>query len=115
MQAILIYIQCTSRLEVNGRLFVVSDSYISRPLTAAQFSKRLQSLLSTLDVDASGYGSHSCRRGGASWAYRLAIPVDSIRLIGDWRSNAYQQYIAAEEPLIARAFKSIVNGTAVPP
>ena len=114
VQAILLYIQCTSRLEVNGRLFVVSDSYISQPLTAAQFSKRLQFLLSTLDVDASGYGSHICHRGGASWAYRLAMPVDSICLICDWRTNAYQQYIAAEEPLIARALKIMVNGAAVP-
>ena len=79
MQAMLLYIQCTSRLEVNGPLFFVSDSYTSRPLTTAQFAKHL------------------------SWAYRYAIPVDSIRLIGDWRSNAYQQYIAVEEPLIARA------------
>ena len=114
VQAMLQYIQCTSRLEAISPLFVVSDSYLSRPLTAAQFSKRQQSLLSTLGVDASGYGSHSCRRGGASWAYRLAVPVDSIRLIGDWRSNVYQQYIAAEEPLIARALKTMVNGAAVP-
>ena len=53
--------------------------------------------------------SHSPRRGGAMLAYKLAIPVDTICLIGDWPSNAYVTYIEAEGPLVKRALHTIVS------
>ena len=36
VQAMLLYIQCTSKLEAIGPLFVVSDSYLSRPRPSSQ-------------------------------------------------------------------------------
>ena len=43
--------------------------------------------------DASQFSSHSLRRGGAQWAARCGIPAHIIKLLGDWRSDAYLCYI----------------------
>ncbi|KAI8502735.1 hypothetical protein Bbelb_194370 [Branchiostoma belcheri] len=39
------------------------------------------------------YSLHSGRRGGATFAFRAGVPVELIRLQGDWRSNAYLLYL----------------------
>ena len=39
------------------------------------------------------YSSHSFRRGGASYMYGIGMSVESIRLMGDWKSDCYQRYI----------------------
>ena len=39
------------------------------------------------------YSSHSLRRGGASWAAHCGLPGHVIRLLGDWRSEAFMKYI----------------------
>ena len=43
--------------------------------------------------DPALYGSHSLRRGGASWALKCGFSGDLIRLIGDWKSDAYMAYL----------------------
>jgi len=53
--------------------------------------------------DVSSLGSHSFRRGGASWAYQAGVSVDLIRQLGDWSSNAYQLYTLPNRHLLAQA------------
>ena len=43
---------------------------------------------------------HGLRRGGATNAYNMRIPEHAIQLLGDWRSDAYKNYL--EEDLSKR-------------
>ena len=112
VQAMLLYVQGPQSLGVNGPLFITSNGYTDRPLTAALFAQRLKSVLSAIGVNTQSYATHSCRRGGASWGYRLDVPVDTIKVIGDWKSLAYQRYIVTERPLITHAMQRMVDGVA---
>ena len=42
---------------------------------------------------ASDYTSHSLRRGGAQWAAQSGIQPHIIKLLGDWKSEAYLRYL----------------------
>ena len=39
------------------------------------------------------YSSHSFRRGGASLAFESNVTTELIQLHGDWRSDAYKEYL----------------------
>jgi hypothetical protein len=39
------------------------------------------------------FSTHSFRRGGASWAFSSEIPSELIQLYGDWKSDAYKNYL----------------------
>ena len=41
----------------------------------------------------SGYTSHSFRMGAATTASQCGVPVDQIRVLGRWKSDAYTVYI----------------------
>ena len=81
-----------------------------RPLTGPIFSNRIKSLLSELNINTASYAAHSYRRGGATLAYRLGVPVDTIRQLGDWASNSYTAYILPDLPLINACVERMVKG-----
>ena len=39
------------------------------------------------------YSCHSLRHGGVSHAFSRNMPADLIKMIGDWCSECYQQYL----------------------
>ena len=59
--------------------------------------RKLRSVLQKCGVDGSLYGSHSLRRGGASWALKCGVSGELVRILGDWKSDAYRAYL--EVPL----------------
>lgn len=63
------------------------------PLTQAQFTVKLHSCLKAMGVDPRKYSGHSFRRGGATFALQCGLPVDLIKIQGDWNSNAYERYL----------------------
>ena len=63
------------------------------PMTQHLFSDRLKQCLGAIGLDASRYSGHSFRRGGAQFALQCGLPVDLIKLQGDWRSNACDRYL----------------------
>ena len=65
----------------------------NEPLTYRQFQAMLKESISTAGMDATQYSSHSFRRGGASWSFLAGVPTEMIKLMGDWRSDAYLRYI----------------------
>ena len=67
------------------------------PVSYDWFKTRFLGLLDKCGVDRKGFGTHSLRRGGASWALKCGLSADVIRLLGDWSSNAYMCYL--EVPL----------------
>lgn len=64
-----------------------------RLLTQSTFTSRLKSLLKDIGGDATRFGSHSFRRGGASWAFQAGLPGEVIQVLGDWRSDCYKRYL----------------------
>lgn len=100
VSALLTYFSLSKGASPLGPAFVYHQDRIFVPLTYPVFIKRLRLLLSQVGVDPSQYAGHSFRRGGASWALQSGLPGDVIQLMGDWKSDAYKQYLVM--PLTAR-------------
>ena len=64
-----------------------------RILTQSIFTRRLHQLVEATGAPASRYGSHSFRRGGATWAFQAGLPGELIQVMGDWHSECYKQYL----------------------
>jgi hypothetical protein len=77
----------------DGPAFMINTPRGLRPLTCRMFVHRVQECLHSLGLDAHRYAGHSYRRGGASFAYKIGLPVETVRQLGDWKSNAYMSYI----------------------
>ena len=50
--------------------------------------------------DSESYSSHSFRRGGASYMYSIGMSLETIRIMGDWKSNCYQKYIVVDSSMV---------------
>ena len=62
-------------------------------LTYDRFVARVRQCLSACNLEGSQFASHSFRRGGASHCYAIGLLSESIKLIGNWSSSCYLQYI----------------------
>lgn len=70
------------------------------------FLSHLKSTLKRLGIDSSKYAGHSFRRGGVSYGLAQHLPVDLLKLQGDWRSDCYQRYLEPDletKFMVARA------------
>ena len=61
--------------------------------TYKAFMTIMKQLLCDVGVDPSLYGTHSFRRGGATFALEAGVPLDTISLLGDWKSDAMYLYL----------------------
>ena len=57
-------------------------------------------MLNCIGRVSDAYGTHSLRRGGATFAASIGVPRHVIQAIGDWRSDAVDEYIKV--PLASR-------------
>ena len=73
------------------------------PLSPDKFIHILRSLLKDFGDDVSEFGGHSFRRGGCSFGYKQNIDLVSLKILGDWKSEAYSAYIIPSEALLASA------------
>jgi len=62
------------------------------PLTTSLFRRRLSGLTSKCP-GLSGSSTHSLRRGGATWLLTSGVPVATIKILGDWKSDAIFKYL----------------------
>ena len=63
-------------------------------LTYHVFLTKLKSCLSSLGHDTSLYAGHSFRQGGASFAFQTGVPVELIKMLGDWKSDSVLLYLS---------------------
>ena len=77
----------------DGPAFVISQSAQPVPLTVKIFIETVRRALVSSGFDGKQFAGHSFRRGGASHAYQCGISTETIKNIGDWRSNAYENYV----------------------
>ena len=79
-------------------LFQLTDG---NSLTYRRFQGMLRAFLKKVKVDYPGeYSSHSFRRGGTTFCFLCGVPLPLIKVLGNWKSEAYLLYI--EFPLETR-------------
>ena len=64
-----------------------------RAMTPAVARERLNQLFKDMGLIASDYGSHSLRRSGTSHLLMLNVPVETIKVLGDWKSDCVFKYL----------------------
>ena len=80
----------------DGPALVIPSPQGFQPLTAHIFSTRIQACLQAEGLPQGLIATHSFRRGGASLAYKAGVDTETIRQLGDWRSDAFQDYIVLD-------------------
>lgn len=73
-----------------GPLFKFRDG---RPLTRARVVTEVKRALSAAGVDCAHYSGHSFRSGAATTAAKQGIGDATIKMLGRWKSSAYQLYV----------------------
>ena len=63
------------------------------PLTRMKFVDKVKEALSLAGVDCTAYSGHSFRIGAATTAAKRGISDATIKMLGRWKSSAYQVYI----------------------
>ena len=53
----------------------------------------MKELASRAGVNVPNLGSHSLRRGGATWLSSIGVPLEAIKDRGDWRSSCVEKYV----------------------
>ena len=81
----------------SDQAFCWRDSHLgsNRVFVYRDFMNVLQAHLSRSGLPHRQYGSHSFRRGGATFALEAGVPLDSIAIMGDWKSDAMYLYLHA--------------------
>ena len=76
-----------------GPLFMMADF---SPVSRSYFSSTLSTVLKFCSMDPTRYKGHSFRIGAASHAADKGLSDAQIRILGRWRSNAFQKYIRVQ-------------------
>lgn len=84
------YLHLTRGADLFGPLLLTGKCSV---FTYSIFRQKLYSILVQAGIDDSNIKGHSFRRGGATWLSRIGVPVDQIKAIGYWSSDAVLRYI----------------------
>ena len=82
------YLHLTRGADLLGPLLLTGTA---SPLTYTIFRQKLHSILNQAGIDDSNIKGHSFRRGGATWLSHIGVPVEQIKVIGYWSSDAVQR------------------------
>ena len=63
------------------------------PIMYATFNKFIKDQIKKLGMSDSKWSTHCFRRGGTSYLAACGVPERQIKLLGDWKSDCYRQYI----------------------
>ena len=76
-----------------ARLAELRDPRTGGILTVTYVRSMLRTCMAAIGRDASVYGAHSLRIGGATALAFLGVPGDQIQAAGRWHSGAYLSYL----------------------
>lgn len=79
------------RVPKKGPLFL--DLKSGKPLSYEKFSHRLKSLVKKCGIQGR-ITCHSLRRGSATYLSRLGLPLQDVKMYGDWKSLSVLLYLA---------------------
>lgn len=63
------------------------------PLRYKDVLQLIKSAVCLIGLDSQNIGLHSLRRSGASFLHMIGVPLEDIRMAGDWRSMAVLLYL----------------------
>lgn len=109
--AVLAFLAKTGSVPRDAPLFAVPQGRRYKPLTAPDFRRRFVTAMASVATPHGNVNSHSLRRGGATWLLTSGTPLASVRIMGDWRSDAIYRYlqpdVQARFDIINRATRSL--------
>ena len=88
-----------------GPLFKFADG---KPLTRTRFVIKIREALIQAGVDCTLYSGHSFRIGAATTAAKQGIEETTIKMLGRWKSSAYQCYIRTPREQLAAISQRMV-------
>ena len=82
--------------------------------TYSKFLRRFREVLNVLGLPAKDFASHSFSAGGgggggASFAFRAGLPLELIKILGDWRSDAVLLYLTVPLSIRLESVNVIAN------
>ena len=89
-----------------GPLFMLEDG---RLLTRQIFSSAIDTILSEASLDKGSFNTHSFRIGAATSAIDAGIPEAQVKMLGRWRSDAYQRYVKTPPSELAQLSKRLAT------
>lgn len=111
--AILNYLRLTTSLPITAPLCAIPNE---GKYTTLKYKCITQALRKVVPHDESlCYATHSFRRGGASYMFSIGMSLETIRMMGDWRSNCYQRYITVDSSILSKNAVSIMQQNLPPP
>ena len=93
-----------------GPLFQLPNQQM---LTRVMFSAALDKILTQLHFDKDQFNTHSFRTGAATSTKRAGMADVDIKMLGRWRSEAYQRYVRMSPTDLARLSKKLVSDQSV--
>ena len=79
-----------------GPAFVIPFKGEWIPFPPGRFIATLRTHLGALGLNPRDFSGHSFRRGAATWALKLGLPGEIIKILGDWKSDAYLNYLSLD-------------------
>ena len=76
-------------------------------LTRDTFVRNLREVIQASGLDPHSFSGHSFRSGAATVASSQGISDANLKLLGRWKSNAYQRYIKTPGPELAALARSL--------
>ena len=104
VRAILPYL--SRRGPTPGPLFILANK---QHLTRERFAARVTATLRAAGVPDKGYTTHSFRIGAATTAKEAGISDVHIKMLGRWKSDAYQLYVRTPKDRLAKLSKQMVT------
>jgi hypothetical protein len=83
----------TTDIPMGSPVFWRSSAAGITPVLYGWFTAKFRASLELCGLDPSVFGTHSLRRGGATWIFECGLSSEAIQMLGDWRSDAYKTYL----------------------
>ena len=81
------------------------------PLSRSRLVEALREVLGIAGYNPEEYAGHSFRIGAATTAAACGIPIDTIKTLGRWKSDAYRLYVRLPREHLAEISKALVIRT----
>lgn len=89
-----------------GPLFRFKDG---RALTRTRLIDAVRKTLAKAGLNPEAYSGHSFRIGAATTAAACGVPVDTIKTLGRWKSQAYQLYVRLPRDQLASISRTLAS------
>ena len=111
VKALQVMIQ-TMNLVHSDPLFMIHEKGHRKILTAFKVRSILAKMVEKMGLYPQEFGFHAFRRSGASLAFNANVPLEYIKVHGQWKSNAVWTYLKnapKAAAVVASTFQNLVT------